>query len=1165
MPEWWFDSTRLTAAGVFREDMQASINAKKGRAAPDGGQERVMKLSMGAPAQRERYEFAVRVLSPEVRQAAAGVIREVAGDEAAEALMRPTYEVELVRSRTRARELAEFYQAQPQVPTGFDFETKAGWSPKGLARKTTTGEEKRVNGVDPMQPDLRLEPLCFQIWRPGLPVHVVMGEHLDLFAAWLKDLALLDISNFGFESTVCWRKGFHLARVHRDPIHMDYLGNETLRAWRHGQKDQERDHLGLDPIEFEWPNFEWAWENEFLKALEYCSFDPLTCRLLGDWQQYDLSRKRSREGYGNLWEFYQHAERSYTQAVVHHDQAGMPVVPTAVTGLAATLEEKINSVTAECYAEIGRPVDLSSNKVMANYFYREKGYPVHITADGWECLLCGKKRDKRTNYRCPQHGGGAMVNSPKVDESALEPLAEAGDKVAKLLLKRRGLDKQRDSFVEPVWMRSSPVPVGTTLYPWADDAPDMRVMHPSFNASDVVSGRLSAPLALTLPKKGFKHQIGFRPGAPWRMFDVDINQGELRVLAERSRDPAMVDAFDHERDMHAWTGALAQAFIEYGTRAVEDRQLAVRMYEEVKGSKKIVEAAEKAVKAAAAEGRRLSLEDIVTARQILMAERRGHGKCFHPDTELLTKRGWVRGIDVDPLEPVIQAWPLADGTSELEWAVPDDVGALDHPSGQMVMIRGETVDMGLVPDHRTVVSRGGRFLVVQPGAVERTDTVPAAGVLVAGREFTEMELAELRVAVAVQADGSYEDGGTIVLSFRKDRKVERLSKLLAEARVSCRKFRKDARGYVKFVLPISQARRVKKYLTPDKRWGWDVMGWSLTARALVVEEVRFWDGSDEEGANRYSTKHEQCADVIQAAAATTGRRSRRSQDREWWRTRVSDVDRSEHSMGKMKREVLNWEGTSLAVTVPSTYVLCRFKGTTFVSGNTVNFAKIYGAGIPTIAQNLGVSRKVAEQIVHAVDLMYAGLISYAQQCVQELERDPVKVTLAGRHRTIVEVQSQDPKVRAEGERLSLNQEAQAGLRDIVMGGIIQIDMDIEAGGAYGTTGRGTYGHWVDGRYVPDPTRVPKGWEGGVTARLAENLGLLGRIGARVVDTIHDEALGVAPEPYVEVAARRVVYLMEDPWGEDLKTRVPFVAEGSVGVTWQECKDAEPLSREAPEA
>ncbi|NBW85695.1 MAG: hypothetical protein EBR23_02410, partial [Planctomycetia bacterium] len=57
-----------------------------------------------------------------------------------------------------------------------------------------------------------------------------------------------------------------------------------------------------------------------------------------------------------------------------------------------------------------------------------------------------------------------------------------------------------------------------------------------------------------------------------------------------------------------------------------------------------------------------------------------------------------------------------------------------------------------------------------------------------------------------------------------------------------------------------------------------------------------------------------------------------------------------------------------------------------------------------------------------------------------------------------------------------------------------LDGSLSGGGAIGTTGRGTYGHWVDGRYVPDPTRVPKGWEGGVTARLSENLGLLGRIG-----------------------------------------------------------------------
>lgn len=1138
-----------------------SNNTTKGIGEPDfaANQESLMRLGTGARAAAaglERYTFNVRVLSEEVRRAAAGVIREVAGETAADIFLQPTYDVELVRGRARAREVAEFYMTEKQVPTGFDFETKRGWSPKKLSRTSISKEEIKVNGVDPMQPDVQVVPLCFQIWRPGWPVHVVMGEHLDLFAPWLRDRALLDISNFGFESTVCLRAGFHLPRVERDPIHMDYLGNETLRAWRHGQKDQERDHLGLDPLEFTWEDFEWAWENKFLEALEYCSFDPWSCRFLADWQQYDLSRKRSRNGYESLWELYQRCERSYTQAIVHQDQAGMPIIPEVTTGLAGKLDGEIESVTAQCYAEIGRPVNLSSGKEMANYFYKEKGYPVTITADGWECLACGKKRDKRANNRCPEHGGGAMVNTPKVDEAALEPLAKRGDVVAKLLLERRGLDKKRDSFVEPVWVRSSPVPAGSPLYPWSADCEDMRVMHPSFNASDVVSGRLSAPLALTMPKKGFKHQVGFREGAGWKLFDVDYSQGELRVLADRSGDPALIDAFENDRDMHAWTGALAQAFIQYGTRALNDKSIGVEMYEEVQAAKKVVSAAEKAVKAAASEGKRLSLQDIVSVREILMAERRGHGKCFHPETEVLTQAcGWIRGLEVRSNEAIVQAWPLSTGDIELEWVIPDEIGAMDHPSGEMVVLEGETVSMGVTPDHRTVASRAGRFVVVPPVGIEKSDTIPSSGVLLGGEAFTGKQVAEIRVAVAVQADGSYEDDGSIDIRFRKQRKVDRLLTLLAAANISYRKFPVDQNGYTRFRIPAGQARRVKQYLTREKTFPFAAVTWSLEARFAVIDEARFWDGSEEDGGYRYSTKHKQCADVMQALAATTGRRSRCSSDREWWRTRVSLPERSEHSMRKMKRETLKWEGSVFAVSVPSTYLLCRFRGTVFVTGNTINFAKLYGAGIPTIAANLGVSHKVAEQIVGAVDQMYSGLVAYAEQRVRELESDPVKITLGGRHRTIVEVQSQESKIRAEGIRLSLNQEAQCGLRDVIAGAAIQIDMDIEAGGAYGTTGRGTYGHWVDGRYIPDPSRLPKRWENGLTPRLAEDLGMLGRIGARIVDSIHDEVLGVCPEAYVDAAAARVVYLMEDPWGEDLKFRVPMKAEATTGYNWQACKDA----------
>lgn len=1084
-----------------------------------------------------RYTFAIPVLSEEQRRIAAGAIRTISGDEVAQEFLRPTYDVVYVRDRREAKLLADRLMREVPRQRGFDFET-SGWAP-AMYRMTIENERKYVRSFSPCQPDVELTPVVFQIYGYGEPVYVVAGEHLDLFALWLRDRALIVGANLTFESTVILRAGGRLPRVHKDVIQMDYLGNETLRQGMHGQKEQERDHLGLDPQEYAWDDFAVALKEETEKALQYCSFDAWSALFLGDFQEHDLRGKRSVAPCTDLWDHYCRKERNLAQVVTHIDQAGLPILPEATLELAKRLDAEIEAVTARAYNEIGRPLNLSSTKDVGHYFYVERGYPVTITTDGWECLICQKKVNSRTKNRCNVHGAGALVNTPKVDESALEPIALAGDKVAATILERRGLDKQRESFVEPFWTRSSPVEgFASRLYPWSGDDPGLRVMHPALKAADVVSGRLAAPLALTIPKKGFKHQVGFHEGSGWTLIDVDFAQIELRIMAELSGDPVLLDAFDHKRDMHAWTGALVEAYLRYGQRALTDNDLRVETYELIKAAK----AADKKSR---------------TPEQERLIDRRNHGKCFHPDTEVLTRtRGWQKILDVQPGEQIAQAWPIQDsGTIELEWTVPHEVTRLRHETGELVMMKSDTLEMGLTPDHRTLVYRGDRYRVTVPELVNKDEVVMPGGHLAGTRPFTPKELAELRVAIAVQADGHYEEDGKIDLRFLKPRKIERFAELLAAANITYRKFPRGGDGKTRFSIGPGQARRVRQYLSRDKKLTWEMVDWCAEARATVLDEIVHWDSSIEDGGFRYSTKHKQCADVVQALAALQGLRSRVGADREWFRTRVSNPDRKEHKLLKLHSEVVKFEEEVACLGVESTFVLVRFRGTTFVSGQTLNFAKIYGAGDDKLAASLGVSVDEARRISAAIMMMYSGMAEYMENGIKELEQDATMLTLAGRHRTILEVQSPDPKTRAEGERLSTNQRAQCGARDALAGAKIQIDMDIEAGGGYGTEGRGSYGSWVDGRYVPDPERLPRKWRNGLTDRLSEDLGLLGRLGVRLINSIHDELLAFAPDAYAPEASARIVYLMEDPWGAERPFRCPIVAEATTGLTWQACKDS----------
>lgn len=1139
-----------------------------------------MRLSGGNPAAPEgvlRLQYPIRVLSSEVREYASKLIARIR-PEAVAAFMAPTYDVNYITTRSAAQEYADSLRGDTR-PYGFDFET-TGWSPS-MKRKTMSGEIKTVSSFSPSQPDVPLTPACFQLWSASGPVVVVAGEFLPLFFRWLRDEASIDGANLPFEQKVIRRAGGRLPRVYRDVVHLDYLLEETTRQWRHGLKEVVRDRLGLDPLEYPGGDFADHLRKSPEIALEYASFDAWDCTFACDVLQALLMEQPSRDGYDSLWDFYVHCERTYGQVVAHIDDAGMPILPEVTQAHDARLSHEISAVDARCYREIGRPVNLSSDKELAVYFYQEKAYPVCVTTDGFDCLICNKKVTARTDNKCKLHGRGALINTPALDAVALAGInkegieylkkemaglededeegddaelstdgsesfqdsftrvmdACPGDRVVAGLVVRRALAKQSNSYVVPFFTRSSDIPPEAShLYPWAADCPNTRVMHPSLNATDVISGRLKAPLALTIPVK-YKDQVGFPKGSGWGFECVDEGQVELRVLAEITRDPTLVDAIQHGRDLHAWTGALVEAYLAHGAKALDDAALRLSVYTDMKTATELA-------------------KEMLTDYMKHLIKRRKHGKCFHPDTEVLTKRGWVRILELNPSEELVQAWPVNGGQVELEWAVPLEVMKLAHDSGKLVNIDGETVSMSLTPDHRTLVQRGGAFKVVTPAEVLKTDIIPSSGTLDSATwTLTDQQRAELRVAIAVQADGSYEEAGSIDIRFLKPRKIERFRQICAAAGVQYRFFPRGGDGKVRFSIPPAYARRVKSYLDTGKRLDWRLINLDRESRLVLLDEIVHWDSSVEDGGFRYSTKHKQCADVVQAVAASVGMRTRVSQDREWYRTRVSEPARTPHPMNKIKRAEIDFRQEVACLSVPSSYVLVRLNGTTFVSGQSINFALIYGQGDDALALKLGSTVDEARKVRAAIMAMYSTVAAWMETLLIKLRQNPTMITLGGRHRTILGLNSEDGGERSKGERDAINQSCQCGARDLIMAAMIQVDLDIEAGGGYGTVGRGAYGSWVDGKYVPDFDRLPKAWRTALPTKLQEDFGLLGRVGARVVDQVHDELLVARPDAYSNEVRERVVAFMEDPWGEDLKLSVPLKADGTSGRTWRECKGA----------
>jgi DNA polymerase-1 len=113
------------------------------------------------------------------------------------------------------------------------------------------------------------------------------------------------------------------------------------------------------------------------------------------------------------------------------------------------------------------------------------------------------------------------------------------------VLEFRMLEKLRSTYLDPL-----PKMVGE----------DGR-LHTHFNQLSTATGRLSSsrPNLQNIPIRGVhgpRMRACFNAATGNRLAAADYSQIELRVLAHFSKDPALIDAFRHDEDIHARTAAL---------------------------------------------------------------------------------------------------------------------------------------------------------------------------------------------------------------------------------------------------------------------------------------------------------------------------------------------------------------------------------------------------------------------------------------------------------------------------------------------------------------------------------------------------------------------------------------------------------------------------------
>lgn len=379
--------------------------------------------------------------------------------------------------------------------------------------------DTETTGLDPLR--AKLVGLSFS-WREGkgyyLPVRGPSGdrlldesETLDALRPILTDPTIEKVGqNLKYDLLVLRSSGLEIAGPITDTMVLDYLLESGER--NHSLNELSRrllNHtmIGIEELIGKGKNQRSPAEIDARRMTEYAVEDAdATWRL-----ERILTPRLRREG---LWDLYANLERPLIRVLADMEATGIAVDVPLLKRLSKEFARRLEAIEAEIHALAGRTFSLASPVQLRQVLFDQLKLPVLSKTPGGE---------------------------PSTSVEVLEELATTHP-LPRLMIQHRRLAKLKGTYLDAL--------------PALVHPEDGRI-HASFNQVVTATGRLSSsdPNLQNIPvrsEEGRQIRQAFVPGEfGWKLLTADYSQIELRVLAHYSGDPALVQAFNEDRDIHS--------------------------------------------------------------------------------------------------------------------------------------------------------------------------------------------------------------------------------------------------------------------------------------------------------------------------------------------------------------------------------------------------------------------------------------------------------------------------------------------------------------------------------------------------------------------------------------------------------------------------------------
>ena len=414
--------------------------------------------------------------------------------------------------------------AEPKYETILDNDTLSLWINK-LEKSDIFAIDTETTSIDPQRASL--VGLSFAVvpgeaaYLPlnhtyaGVPQQLDLRNTLERLRGILENPTQLMVGqNLKYDATVLKNHGITLAGIAHDTMLLSYVLDAG--SSRHDMGTLAKKYLGKETTKFS--DITGTGKNQLTfdqidleQATNYAAEDAdITLQLY-----QVLSREIAK--HSNLEKVYSQIEIPLMKVLITTESNGVKIDDIQLRNQSAEIAAKLTVLEEKAHELVGRPFNMSSPLQIQEILYNELGLPVL------------KKTPK---------------GQPSTAENVLQELA-INFELPQVILDHRGLAKLKSTYT--------------------DKLPDLinprtGRIHTSYHQAVASTGRLSSsdPNLQNIPvrtEEGRRIREAFIAAQGNLLLAADYSQIELRIMAHLSEDKGLVNAFQHNIDVHTATAA----------------------------------------------------------------------------------------------------------------------------------------------------------------------------------------------------------------------------------------------------------------------------------------------------------------------------------------------------------------------------------------------------------------------------------------------------------------------------------------------------------------------------------------------------------------------------------------------------------------------------------